>query len=442
MQRVKWMPVCGAIVLSWTLAAPSAACPGDCDGNGIVRVDELIRGVDIALDLLPLSACPAFDCKDAHATVLDCVVQGVAASINGCPRTPTPSATSTSPPATPTPTATEATPSPTSTPISLPEAPVALILQNQPSALLSISGTSASDVYTVGADQGTGPEVLHYDGQSWHQLETGTSGTLWWISVTPIDGSFYMAGENGVVLRYPLSTHTFVPLPSLGAGTLLFGVWGTDANHIWAVGEDLSNQQPTGVVWRFDGTRWTRDTTIGQLVPQGLPMLYKVWGRNENDLYVVGVQGVVFHFDGAMWTQASVDLGGATPSQSRLFTVHGNASDVVAVGVGMDNALILELQNGSFVDAAPATAQQMNGVFIRPDGAGVAVGIAGALAFRSARGWQLQIPGVDTILDFHGSWIDPEGGVWAVGGDLTSLNKGILAYGGVETIGNTIAPGS
>ena len=33
-------------------------------------------------------------------------------------------------------------------------------------------------------------------------INTGASGDLWWISVTPIDGSFYMAGANGLVLRY------------------------------------------------------------------------------------------------------------------------------------------------------------------------------------------------------------------------------------------------
>ena len=33
-------------------------------------------------------------------------------------------------------------------------------------ALLSISGTAADDVWAVGADQGRGPLVLHYDGTS------------------------------------------------------------------------------------------------------------------------------------------------------------------------------------------------------------------------------------------------------------------------------------
>ena len=429
--------VCGAMFLSWTLAAPSAACPGDCDNNSVVRVDELIRGVDISLAVLPLRDCPAFDCQNTGTPSLVCVVQAVAASVSGCPRSPTPSPTAS-------PTAPPSTPTPTATSISLPRAPVRLILQEQPAALLSISGTSAADVYTVGADthDGMGPYVLHYDGQSWHRLITGKTGNLWWISVTPIDGSFYMAGEGGLVLRYQLSAHAFAPLPTLGTENLLFGIWGTDANHIWAVGAELSNQGSSGVVWRFDGTRWTSDAAIGKLIPEGLPILYKVWGRDEKDLYVVGDLGVVFHFDGAVWTRSTVDLGGAMPSDSPLFTVHGNATRVEAVG-GLDNGLILESQGASFANGASPQTPQMNGVFIRPDDAGVAVGIAGALAFRGAGGWQLQSPGVDTGLDFHGSWIDPEGGVWAVGGNLTTdLNRGILAYGGLEMIGTNIEAGS
>jgi hypothetical protein len=40
--------------------------------------------------------------------------------------------------------------------------------------------------------------------------------------------------------------------------------------------------------------------------------------------------------------------------------------------------------------------------------------------------------------------VDPEGGIWAVGGDLSvDLSVGMLAYGGTRTIGSTITtPGA
>lgn len=41
--------------------APRTACTGDCDGDGVITVDELVAGVGIALMQHPLDACPAFD---------------------------------------------------------------------------------------------------------------------------------------------------------------------------------------------------------------------------------------------------------------------------------------------------------------------------------------------------------------------------------------------
>jgi hypothetical protein len=42
-------------------ATPPAECVGDCNHDGIVTIDELIRGVNIGLGTLPLDACPEFD---------------------------------------------------------------------------------------------------------------------------------------------------------------------------------------------------------------------------------------------------------------------------------------------------------------------------------------------------------------------------------------------
>lgn len=46
----------------------SPALAGDCDGDGTVSVDELVRAVGIALESAPLAACPAAD-RDGDGTV-------------------------------------------------------------------------------------------------------------------------------------------------------------------------------------------------------------------------------------------------------------------------------------------------------------------------------------------------------------------------------------
>jgi hypothetical protein len=42
-------------------SAASAQCVGDCNDDGMVAINELIIGVNIALDAAPLSQCPSFD---------------------------------------------------------------------------------------------------------------------------------------------------------------------------------------------------------------------------------------------------------------------------------------------------------------------------------------------------------------------------------------------
>ncbi len=316
-----------------------------------------------------------------------------------------------------------------------PRGTLQLVLSRLPAALLSIAGTSPSDVYTVGADSGDGfgPFVLHYDGTRWRRLNSGVTGAmLWWVSVPPIDGSFYLAGEKGVILRYDPTQATFERQATPGSETL-YGIWGTSRNNIYAVGGDPANEDQGGVVWHFDGRTWRVDDEVAKVVPDGLPTLFKVWGRGEHDVYIVGRRGVVLHSDGIHWSP--VESNSLRP----LFTVHGNDTQTVAVG-GFSNGVILELADGVFADQAVLGTPQMNGVFIPPDGRGVAVGIAGALALRTATGWEVQDTGLNILQDFHATWVDPEGGIWAVGGNLTTNSNGVLAYGGARTIGSQIVP--
>lgn len=88
------------------LAPPAAACPGDCDGDGAVAVNELLTGVNIALGSELLVRCHGLD-TDGDATVgVSELLAAVNAALDGC-GTPRPTATATAtPPTTATPTAT------------------------------------------------------------------------------------------------------------------------------------------------------------------------------------------------------------------------------------------------------------------------------------------------------------------------------------------------
>jgi hypothetical protein len=61
-----------------------AACVGDCNGDGMVKVNELITGVNIALGNQQVTECPAFD-RDKNGEVrVDELVLAVNKALTGC----------------------------------------------------------------------------------------------------------------------------------------------------------------------------------------------------------------------------------------------------------------------------------------------------------------------------------------------------------------------
>lgn len=73
-------------------------CPGDCNGDGVTTVDELLVGVNIALGNLPSSAC-AVDVNTDGMVTVDELLKAVSSALAGCPQktaTPTPTPTPTS----------------------------------------------------------------------------------------------------------------------------------------------------------------------------------------------------------------------------------------------------------------------------------------------------------------------------------------------------------
>jgi len=68
-----------------TPTTPAAVCVGDCAGDGQVTVADMVRGVNIALGLLPVSNCPAFDPNHTGMVTISDLVTGVNNLLDGCP---------------------------------------------------------------------------------------------------------------------------------------------------------------------------------------------------------------------------------------------------------------------------------------------------------------------------------------------------------------------
>jgi glucose/arabinose dehydrogenase len=114
----------GALSLADAALAPvraraglQSACPGDCAGDGAVTIEDLIKGVSIALGSAELSTCTAMDSSANGTVTVDELIRAVSAALTGCPAPPSPTAPSTAvatETATPTIAATPTVPAPTS----------------------------------------------------------------------------------------------------------------------------------------------------------------------------------------------------------------------------------------------------------------------------------------------------------------------------------------
>lgn len=302
-----------------------------------------------------------------------------------------------------------------------------VIERRMPSALMSVWGTSAADVYVVGADarDGRGPAVHHFDGESWARLETGQSGNLWWVFGFP-EGPIYMGGDGGVILSYRDGVFTRMATP--GSGTV-FGIWGSSEDDVWAVGGSPGGSNGA-FAWRLRGGTWEAAAGFPAALA-GTHAMWKVYGRGGDDVWLVGTSGKVIRWDGSSLTESTT--GGES-----LFTVHADSARFGAVG-GFGTGKILENDGSGWRDASPPGAPAFTGIWMA-GGRGYAVGQQGAVYVRDAKGWAPVETGLVLDETLHSIWIDPVGGVWAVGGQVLTLPliDGVVLYRGEQPPGGLL----
>jgi hypothetical protein len=132
-----------------------------------------------------------------------------------------------------------------------------------PIKLQNIWGSSARDVWGVNGDSPDVRDCLwHYDGTRWTRATAGT------------------------------------PITEGTGNRVVYDVWGTAGNNVWAVGRRFNRDSLSAFIMHFDGSRW-RDATppnVGQLSN----VLYSIYGIAANDFWVYGYEYAI-HFNGAQW---------------------------------------------------------------------------------------------------------------------------------------------
>lgn len=312
-----------------------------------------------------------------------------------------------------------------------------IVREHVPGALLSVWGTSAHDVWVVGADarDGMGPTVLHFDGDAWERVATGqTQGDLWWVFGFD-GGPVYMGGDGGVILRYQPNDGgggggdgSFTLMDTPGTETV-FGIWGSSPDDVWAVGG--ASESSGGFAWRLQGDTFTPEPSVPADVAMS-SAIWKIYGTSQSDAWAVGSNGVALHWDGNAFSPGDTGVG------TSLFTVHERDGVYAAVG-GLASGFIVEHDGSGWSNVTPDDPAPMglSGVSLGPGGSGVAVGLFGAVFVRDDAGWQLaELGDAGTRQNLHGTWIDDDGGLWVAGGQTLSppFTDGILIHYGAPLL--------
>ncbi|MFO0611132.1 MAG: hypothetical protein U0414_00995 [Polyangiaceae bacterium] len=301
-------------------------------------------------------------------------------------------------------------------------------------AVLSVWGASASSVFAVGGPLGnSGLEALalRFDGKDWTDLHAGGAETFWWVHGLSAK-DVWMVGEKGRIDHFDGTSFSHVtPLTN----ATLWGVMALAPGDVWAVGGTPEGDatEEDDVVLHFDGATWVRETLPDPPLHRAL---FKVWGRSDDDLFVVGEGGVIWHRTSAGWKLES----DPPLTSGALFTVTGCGSSAWSVG-GKD---LLENDGAAgWKKVDVALTNGANGVACAPNGDLAIVGFGG-LKRRRVGGAFLDDFTAPPHGDLHAVWADESGAFWAVGGDFVSKPKanaprnGVIARFGPGKIGATL----
>ena len=250
------------------------------------------------------------------------------------------------------------------------------------------------------------------------ELATGYRGDLWWVHAFE-QGPVLMAGANATILRYENGQFTRMSTPGLARHTV-YGVWGARPDDVYAVGS-VSGPRRLHLALRREDLAGRAAAVRGHAAHAGRR-------------YARPLQGVG-HGPGRRLRGGGPGHGAALAGRRRLRAArhghHGSALHRARRG----------RHGGGGGRRGPGRDPRAE----RARGSSSAKSRTGARccrAWRIARGWRPAGPraararctaapqggrgrarssGCSSQLEsLHATWVDPEGGVWAVGGNVLS----------------------
>jgi hypothetical protein len=224
----------------------------------------------------------------------------------------------------------------------------------------AVWGADTSHVFAVGAGgDGTTPTlpmVFSWNGSTWVSANPGlptttplsTSGFLygvWGSSASNV----YAVGKGVAGGNYPMVSHwngsawssTALSLPTGWTRGELKAVWGSGASNIYAVG---NGQNSAGsivpLLYRYNGSTWSSSSLS---LPSGWNsgFLVDIWGSSASDIYLVGSGNnalLLYHYNGSGWSLVNLPLPSTGWTSGELKSIWGFDTDnVYIVGVGVES---------------------------------------------------------------------------------------------------------
>ncbi|MBA3818942.1 MAG: hypothetical protein H0X17_08625 [Deltaproteobacteria bacterium] len=298
-----------------------------------------------------------------------------------------------------------------------------LLTDAEPAALLSVWGTDAEDVWVTGgrSELAGAPTLLHLEAGTWSRVDSGQTGIdLWWAFGVPGSTTVYLGGSGGTILR-SVAGGRFEKMITPRADGIVFGIWGVADDDLWAVGD---GGNAGAIVWRYDGTSWTAVT-----LPANVPSrVFKVNGQASDDVWISCSDGVILRWQGTSIERTTAGV------PAPLFSIVTTPSVTVAVGGSAGDGAIVEHDGTGWTRVSLASPVAWRGAAARGDVV-FAVGEDGIVGTRAGGGWSVVTQPV-TQGDFHAAWVDPDGGLWGVGGDFQRAPltaEGFLTYFGTSS---------
>ena len=287
---------------------------------------------------------------------------------------------------------------------------------------------SPSSLYVVGGNLSTdGGRVGRLRDRGYEEVETPAGPLLWWVHGVD-DQNIWVVGEQGRILKKHGDQWRDESIDD--EKLVLWGVWAVNAYDVWAVGGSVRRGGPKGVILRSNGDGQWRTITDPTL-PDDLN-LYKVWAANERSVYIVGEGGVTLHYNGERFRRIDVGV------QDLLFTLDGYVTEdepqVLAVG-GANEALVFRREpGGTWTPERIPSGPGLNGVAVINSKLAVAVGHRGQVVVRTdADIWhRIRNPAIDVIGVRTLHAVRKYGRLYAVGGDLSTMQKGIIVEGRLD----------